>query len=61
MKRKTSWKFKVSKLLSLKGAISHLMLAYDFQPFPEIRCEFGHYLLDMIFSNMSDTFRGFRG
>ena len=64
LKRKTSWKFKVSKLLSLKGAISYLMLeitAHDFQPFPEIRCEVGHYWLDMIFSNMSDTFRGFRG
>lgn len=43
LKRKTPWKFKVSKLLSLKGAISHLILeitAYDFQPFSEIRCEF---------------------
>lgn len=62
LKRKAPWKFKVSKLLSLKEAISHLMLeitAYDFQPFSEIRCEFGHYWLDIIFSNMSDIFGGF--
>lgn len=57
LKRKTPYTFKVSKLISLKRAISHSMLelaGYNVQPFPETGCE-----LDIIFSNMSDIFRGF--